>query len=231
MGKKDTSRKKNKGQGSELLIPEEDFLEKLSNIRIWLFDWDGVFNTGLKHGDSGSPFSEADSMGTNLLRYSGWLNSNGKMPVMGIVTGAQNETAAYLAGREKFNFCYRGFKHKIQALEEILKATGGKPEEVGFFFDDVLDLSIARICGLRLCMRTSGLREFHRYIKKQKTCDYLSGVPGGRNAIRETSDFILRIQGNFDEVLESRITYSSRYQQYLAEKSTIETATVRLADP
>ncbi|MFM7838489.1 MAG: hypothetical protein ACKO6K_02890, partial [Chitinophagaceae bacterium] len=42
--------------------------EKLSNVRAYVFDWDGVFNEGFKNEQGSSAFSEIDAMGINLLR-------------------------------------------------------------------------------------------------------------------------------------------------------------------
>ena len=71
-----------------------DIEKRLSKAKAFIFDWDGVFNNGFKLGQAGSGFSEVDSMGTNLLRYSHHLIS-GKLPVTAIISGEKNDTAFY----------------------------------------------------------------------------------------------------------------------------------------
>jgi len=78
---------------------------KLSNIKAFIFDWDGVFNSGDKQANGGSSFSEVDSMGTNLLRYSFFLKNN-RLPICGIISGEKNESAFYFSSREGFDFSF-----------------------------------------------------------------------------------------------------------------------------
>src|ERR1043166_618462 len=90
------------------ITPEKKVKEKLKHIKAILFDWDGVFNNGQKTSNGGSAFSEVDSMGTNLLRYSLYLR-NGKMPVTAVISGEKNETAFYFCNREGFHASYFKF--------------------------------------------------------------------------------------------------------------------------
>ncbi len=47
--------------------------QKLKKIKAFIFDWDGVFNDGRKDIDGNSSFSEVDSMGVNMMRFSYYL--------------------------------------------------------------------------------------------------------------------------------------------------------------
>ena len=55
--------------GGEFVISPEDLAHKLKNIKVLIFDWDGVFHAGHKNENRSSTFSEADSMGINMLRF------------------------------------------------------------------------------------------------------------------------------------------------------------------
>ena len=105
--------------GASLVASVGDMRARLAGVRAFLFDWDGVFNTGNKSEDSSSGFSEADSMGTNLLRFAWWLRDQGKIPFTGILTGQDNPTAVRLAERERFQVVYRGFLNKRAALDDL----------------------------------------------------------------------------------------------------------------
>ena len=61
--------------GAEFVISAEEIAQKFSQIKAFVFDWDGVFNTGEKNGGGSSSFNEIDSMGTNLLRFSYYLKN------------------------------------------------------------------------------------------------------------------------------------------------------------
>src|SRR5690606_10938202 len=73
--------------------------EKLSGVKAFVFDWDGVFNDGMKDEKGSSRFSEVDSMGTNLLRFNHFLRS-GELPITAIISGEKNQAAFTLAERE-----------------------------------------------------------------------------------------------------------------------------------
>ena len=72
--------------GGSFCRPFAEFKERLAKIKAYIFDWDGVFNNGVKTGQSGSPFNEIDAMGTNMLRLGHWLKNN-SLPVMAVITG------------------------------------------------------------------------------------------------------------------------------------------------
>jgi len=91
--------------GGTFSRPFAEFKDRLSKIKAYIFDWDGVFNDGVKTVQGGSPFSEIDSMGTNMLRFGHWMKT-GELPFVAVITGEENPTAQYLAQREHFHSVY-----------------------------------------------------------------------------------------------------------------------------
>ena len=207
--------------GGTFVTPPEDMRARLLNIRAFLFDWDGVFNNGMKYGDQGSPFSEEDSMGTNLLRLGYWLTHDRKMPITGVVTGATNQAAEYFVNREHFDVGIRGYTNKHEAWEAFLSAFDITPEEVAFVYDDVLDLSMAQFCTLKFCVRRDAGPAFNDYVVRHGLCDYRTGRSGGSGAVREISELILTLNGTFDDALTARIAYADTYRTYLSARSAI----------
>src|SRR5665213_1147281 len=118
------------------------FVTKVSRIKAFFFDWDGVFNTGAKVEGHTSGFTETDSMGLNMLRLSYWL-TNQKIPCLGVITGQDNSSAIQIAKRERFHSVYCGFLNKETAFKHLLKQNGLEPGQVAYVFDDILDVSIA----------------------------------------------------------------------------------------
>jgi len=55
--------------GGEFILPEASLIERIKHIKAFVFDWDGVFTDAGKDHLLQSRFNEADSMGTNLLRF------------------------------------------------------------------------------------------------------------------------------------------------------------------
>lgn len=204
----------------ERYCEEAELRRKLSKAKAFLFDWDGVFNAGFKSDQESSPFSEADSMGVNLLRYGHWL-SEGSLPITGIITGQLNEVAVYFARREHIDFCFRGFKHKLEAFRQFLSQTGLQANQVAYFFDDVLDLGIAGQCGLRICIRQFPDGPFREFVKDEGLADLVSGVRGGEHAVREMADYLLQLSGAYEKVVRGRITYHETYRNYLEQRNAV----------
>lgn len=196
--------------------------KKMAGIKAFIFDWDGVFNNGQKSVASGSLFSEVDSMGTNLLRYSHWLK-NGKTPVTAVISGEKNDTAFYFCKRENFNYSFFKVANKIHALNFICEKEGIKPNEVAYFFDDVLDLSIAEKCGLRILIDQKSNPLFVNYCVKNKLADYITYDSGGSHAVREGSELLMGVNGNFDQVISTRKDYTEKYSKYIELRKKTET--------
>ncbi len=205
--------------GATLIAPVGDIRARLSGVRAFLFDWDGVFNTGRKSESSPSGFSEADSMGTNLLRFGWWLRDQGSLPFTGILTGQDNPTAVRLAERERFQAVYRGFLNKRVALEDMQTRFDIRPEQICFLFDDVLDLGVAGQCGLRILVRNGGAPLLAQHAEHEGLCEYVTGREGGAHAVRETAELLLGLTGDYRSVVTERAAHSEVYRRYLEQRN------------
>jgi 3-deoxy-D-manno-octulosonate 8-phosphate phosphatase (KDO 8-P phosphatase) len=207
------------GSGGEFISSPSVISNKLRNIKAILFDWDGVFNEGSKGGSNQSGFSEVDSMGTNMLRYSIWLSHGKNMPASGIITGAENFAAYDFAKREHFHKVYFKIPHKIEALEHMEKVHGIKPDEVAYFYDDILDVSVAKEVGLRVFIRSSAKVLFSEYVKQHQLADYVTGFSGGEHGVREACEMLMGLNGMFETVVDNRVKFSESYQEYWSERN------------
>lgn len=207
--------------GGEFLTEPALLRKRVSRLQAVFFDWDGVFNNGTKSKESGSSFSEPDAAGTNYLRFGLWLLT-GTMSKVFIITGENNPSAFQLAQREHFDgVCFR-FADKTKALEWLRQTYGISPEQTAFAFDDVLDLSLAAQCGIRLMVRRNASPMLTEYVRQQLLADYITGCSGGEHAVREIVEMLLGISECYERVLTERIAYSTAYQQFLTLKKAIE---------
>ena len=209
-------------QGGEFISSPSFILEKLKNIKAYIFDWDGVFNSGTKGESKSSNYSEIDAMGTNMLRLGYWLANDKELPVVSIITGENNKMAIYLAEREHFNHIYFNFKNKAIAFEHLLTTFNLKPEEVAFCFDDILDFPITKKCGLKFMVGRKGSPLFNNYVIEKGYVDYITGQPGGNFAIREITELILGLLGQYNNALDERSAFGQNYTDYLQQRNTPE---------
>ncbi len=196
--------------------------KKLESIKAYVFDWDGVFNDGSKGESKSSNYSEVDSMGTNILRLGHWLENSGTLPIVAIITGESNKMAHYIAERENFNHIYFSFKNKAMALQHLLKTFDLSANELAFFFDDILDFSIAQQCGLRFMISRDGSPLLHKYAIENNMADYISGQTGGQFAVREICELLLGLNKNYEKAVGVRTEFGKQYQEYLNQRSQVK---------
>jgi len=197
-------------------------VEKLSQIKAFVFDWDGVFNDATKNANNSSNFNEADSMGTNLLRYAHFYKNN-EMPLAAIISGEKNEQAFYFAQREHFQSAYYKVAHKIDALQHFCHEHELAMHEVCYFFDDVLDLSIASACGLRILINRKANPLFKHYVVQNNMADYVTGHESGNFAVREACEMLIGLTGNYDAIMRERTNYHGNYKAYITQRQSLPT--------
>jgi len=195
--------------------------QKLSRVKAYVFDWDGVFNNGQKDEGGSSPFNEVDAMGTNLLRFNHYLRTD-ELPVFVIISGENNKAARTLARREHFHAVYSGIKYKPEALEHLCSAYKLKPEEIAFMYDDVLDLSVAKQAGVRFMVQRLCNPLLIDYVVRQGFADYITANDGNNSAVREVVELMMGLNGLYDETIEERMNFTATYQRYLALRSVPE---------
>lgn len=211
------------GIGGTFLTSPGEMTAKLKHVKAFVFDWDGVFNSGEKNESGSSNFSEVDSMGTNMLRFSFWLQYH-QIPLSAIISGERNSASFILATREHFTSAYYRVSHKIEALDHFCKLHHLKHDEVAFVFDDVLDISMAEVCGLRILVSRKANPLFTEYIRKNNHADYITSAESGRFAVRETCELLMGLIGTYDEAISKRSVNSEMYRKYMDARNTAKTA-------
>lgn len=218
-------------QGGVFITPPSVLIEKMRGIKALLFDWDGVFNDGRKTQSTGSGFSEVDSMALNMLRFSLWIvqTNHNRIP-SAIITGETNPSAFAFARREGFDAVYYQMKDKTKALFDFCEKHQLKQEEVAFFFDDILDLSLAKQVGLRVLLKRKNGIAFNQYIEEKNYADYATSADGGHYGIREASEMWMALNGSLAEVIEERMEFTGLYSEFITQRNNVSTSFFQLKD-
>lgn len=202
--------------GATFLSSAYDMQSKLKNIKAYVFDWDGVFNSGTKHGDEGSPFSEVDSAGLRMLRY-GHYRSTGKSPLLAIITGAYNPTAVQLITNHGGNAIYQKAIHKSKALDHFCEMHQLEPQEIAYIYDDVLDLDVASQVGLRFCIGRLANPIFLGLVSGSGLADYITACQGNEHAVREICELNLALMGQYTSVVQELMQRTGDYESFKEE--------------
>src|ERR1022692_3262438 len=196
--------------------------ERAKKIKLMIFDVDGVMTDGTiflfpaPGGASGSGTQEhrdrmADKVGfgissSTMLEAKGFNAHDGtgfSLARLGgikaaIITKRISETVALRARDLKIEHVYQGQQDKASAFYEILAKEGLTPQQVCYVGDDVIDLPVMRLCGLAIAVKNARpevLRESH----------YVTPHEGGKGAVRDAIEYVLREQGSLDRVVEEYI--------------------------
>ncbi|MCP4303092.1 MAG: phosphatase [Gammaproteobacteria bacterium] len=213
--------------GGSFVASPDDIAAALSNCRGLVFDWDGVFNSGRKGISTESDFTEADSMGTNMLRYGLW-RSAGKLPFTAIISGEDNKSAIRFARRECFDSVYTGIKDKRNVIEHLSGQNDLDSKELICVFDDINDLGMAKLCGVRLMVRRDASPLLKEYATQRSLCDYVTG--SSEFAVREVCELLLGLSGAHDDVVQSRVAYDEEYRRYFQARQAVTTKAFVMRD-
>ena len=172
----------------------KDILAKAAQIKLVVFDVDGVLTDGsLFIGDDGQEykaFHSRDGLGMKLLRKSG--------VEIGIITARTSEVVKHRMQNLDIEHVYQGRLEKLPALEELLAKLGLSFEQTAYVGDDVVDLPVMRQVGLAIAVQDA-----HPLAKQHAHWQTPHG--GGRGAARDVCELIMEAQNTLDLQLKPYI--------------------------
>ncbi|MGB9907660.1 MAG: KdsC family phosphatase [Candidatus Saccharicenans sp.] len=170
-------------------------------VALILMDVDGTLTDGtlyvLPDGQEIKGYHVQDGLGIFLAQLAGLK--------LGIITGKTSQALEIRAARLGLDELHQGIIDKKKVLLEIAERHQLRLEQVAFIGDDLGDLEVMRAVGF-----PAAVADAHPAIKKMAR--YLCRRPGGRGAVREVIEFILKAQGRWTSLREraSQIKSSSQ---------------------
>ena len=165
--------------------------QKASKIKLLLLDVDGVMTDNrLFYGDDGleyKAFYTRDGHAMVLIQKSGIE--------IGIITGRKSKLVTKRMQDLKVKYVYQGVPDKLPTFEELMKLTGYSKEQVAYMGDDILDLPILSRVGLAACPADAES-------DVQSRVDFISQYDGGRGAVRELCELIMKSQNSWQQHLD-----------------------------
>ncbi|HAU1685168.1 TPA: HAD hydrolase family protein [Legionella pneumophila] len=163
-------------------INQAVFLTALSNIKMVIFDFDGVFtdNTVFISQEGIESICCWRSDGLGLTR----LKSIGILPL--ILSTEANPVVSVRASKLKIE-CWQGIENKALAIEKICQEYEIKLSEIAFVGNDINDICAFKIVGVPIAVGDA-YPEVFPYIM------YQTKKHGGRGAVREVCDLIYQVK-------------------------------------
>lgn len=163
--------------------------EKLSKIRAFAFDVDGVMTDGGifadHNGDLFRTFDAKDAFGLRMAAMNGYI--------LCAITGGRSDSIRkrLLTCGFKEEDIYLGSRVKLHDFEDLCKRYSLKAEEVMYFGDDIPDIPVLKACGCGVCPSDA--------VEEVKgVADLISDRPGGRLCVRNTLEMVMKQQGTWD---------------------------------
>lgn len=169
----------------------QDIREKAADIRLIVFDVDGVLTDGsLYIGDDGQEykaFHSKDGHGMVMLQQSG--------VEIAIITGRSSEVVRIRMSSLGIQRVYQGKREKLPAYEELKQITGFSDGQIAYVGDDVVDLPVMTKVGLAIAVQDA-----HSLTKQH--AHWVTPSDGGRGAAREVCELIMDAQGTLQSALQ-----------------------------
>ncbi len=169
----------------------ENLRERLQKIKVVLIDNDGVLTDGrIVYGDYGDElkfFDVQDGFGMTLLRRAGFKTI--------IISGKKSRINHRRAKELQVDAIYQKALDKLKVYEKILKKYKIAAEETLYIGDDLIDLPVMRRAGFAAAVANA-------VPDVKETAHYVTERSGGRGAVREVIDMLLRAQGKWEEVTQ-----------------------------
>jgi 3-deoxy-D-manno-octulosonate 8-phosphate phosphatase (KDO 8-P phosphatase) len=169
----------------------KDLKKRIQKVKLLICDVDGVLTNGdiiVNHeGHETKTFDVQDGYGIVLLKKLGYHTA---------ILSARFSHAVEFRGKDlKVDQICQNAYPKLPVYEQILKELNLKDDQVCFIADDLPDLGVFKRVGLAVAVNNA-----HAEIKKR--AHYITKRTGGRGAVREAIELILKEKGEWNKFLK-----------------------------
>lgn len=166
--------------------------QRVQSIRMILSDVDGVLTDGsITYNNQGietKSFHVRDGMGVKLWKRAGHE--------FGILTARTSHVVKLRFAELGVELVRQGVDDKLKAANQIVESLGIGLEEVCYVGDDLNDLAVLNQVGLAVSVADAAE-------EARKSAHLVTKAVGGRGAIRELVETILKSQKRWEELIES----------------------------
>ncbi|MFA5089908.1 MAG: HAD-IIIA family hydrolase [Candidatus Omnitrophota bacterium] len=175
-----------------MLNLDEELRTKAGRVKLLLLDVDGVLTDGRiiydSRGQDMKFFDVHDGLGVYLLKKAG-------IPTI-LITAKGSRAIRPRARDMHVDMVFADVSPKTRVLDRILKKYGLTAGEVCFVGDDLVDLCLMKKVGFPIAV-------FNASPEIKAAAHYITIRYGGRGAVREVSELILKAKGQWDELVKA----------------------------
>jgi YrbI family 3-deoxy-D-manno-octulosonate 8-phosphate phosphatase len=166
--------------------------QRCQAIQLILSDVDGVLTDGRlvfdNQGIESKRFHAHDGLGIRLWQKAGYR--------FGLITQRSSHIVKMRVAELGIEILRQGIDDKMTAMRGILKELRLVPAQVCYLGDDLPDLPVVRSVGLGVAV-ADGCPEL------RQAAHYVTTLPGGSGAVRETIELIFKAQSRWEDMIQA----------------------------
>lgn len=170
---------------------KEELKNNAKKIKLLMLDVDGVLTDGRiiydSRGHDMKFFDVHDGMGVYLLKKAG-------IPTI-LITAKGSRAIKPRAKDMRVDAVFADVSPKSSVLDRILRKYKVQPEDVCFVGDDLVDLCLMKRVGFPVAV-------FNACPEIKQSASYITLRQGGRGAVREVAELILKAQGKWRKMVD-----------------------------
>ena len=173
-----------------MIDADQDIIDRARKIKLLILDCDGVLTDGriimLPDSDETKTFDVKDGHGIVMAQRAGLR--------IAIISGRKSSVVRARATELGVAHLYEMAWVKTEPYEKVLAEEELTDEEVCYVGDDVVDIPLLRRAGLGVAVADA--------VEETKNHSHIvTERGGGRGAVREVIEFILKAQDKWDEAM------------------------------
>jgi len=164
-------------------------------VELILSDVDGVLTDGgIWYDNQGielKAFHIRDGLAIRLWQRAGFR--------FGVLTARSSHIVKLRASELGIDIVRQGFEDKLPVAEEVISECRLTPQQVCYIGDDLTDLPVIRRVGLGAAVADAA-------VEVRAAAAYTTQLPGGRGAVRELIETILKAKSRWDDAIQRYLT-------------------------
>jgi len=166
--------------------------DRFARIELLLLDVDGVLTDGeVVYTDAGQEIKAFHVRDGSGIKY--WRRSGKRVAIL---SGRTSPVVTRRAAELGIDLVVQGADNKLLALARMLSEAGLRPDQVCAVGDDLPDLPVLTHCGLAVAVADA-------VPELKESADFVTTLAGGRGAVREAIEWLMRGQGTWDATLDA----------------------------
>ena len=162
----------------------------LADIQMLVMDVDGVLTDSAliinADGSESKFFNSHDGHGIRMWQRAGLK--------VAFLSGRESGPTRHRAQQLEVDYCIQDCHNKLPALKELAEKLGLTAQALAYIGDDLTDLPSIRYAGFGVAV-ANAVDEVKQY------ADYVTTRAGGRGAVREVIEYILKSTGKWQDLM------------------------------